>query len=172
MGISDSQFGRCELDGLTIEQLALAAGGVGLRPRIRLYPDDDPIRDIAHARLLERFGRRLAPGIRWRLEVPISASPDRRAWDANLSVADEIDALEAETRVRDGQALWRKVQLKRGDDPRVRFVIILVADTHANRGAIAAVRESLRDELPLDGRTILHRLGRGESPGGSGIVFL
>ena len=64
------------------------------------------------------------------------------------------------------------MQLKRRDDPRIGHVILLVADTRNNRRALALIRESLRDELPLDTRAVLSALRKGRSPGASGIVIL
>jgi hypothetical protein len=95
--------------------------------------------------------------------VPIPIHGDRRAWDAI--------AVEAETRLRDIQALERRIALKQRDGG-VDVVILLVNDTAANRRVLAAHREALRARFPLDGRAILAALRAGRAPQDSGIVVL
>ena len=174
VGISRSQWGRLErgeLRNVTLDQLARAAAAIGLKLWARLYLDGDPIRDAAHARLLERLRACVSPPLVWHPELPLPDESDR-GWDSVIVPPDELLGVEAETRISDGQATWRKVQLKRRDDPRIAHVILLVADTRTNRRALALIRESLRDELPLDTRAVLKALRAGRSPGASGIVIL
>jgi len=174
VGISRSQWGRLErgeLRNVTIDQSARAAAAVGLKLWARLYPDGDPIRDAAHARLLDRLRRCVRSPLAWRPELPLPDDSDR-GWDSAIVPPGELIGVEAETRITDGQATWRKVQLKRRDDPRIGHVILLAADTRNNRRALALIRESLRDELPLDTRAVLSALRKGRSPGASGIVIL
>lgn len=174
-GMSGSQFGRierAELRHVTLEQLSRAALAVGLRPSLRLYPDGDAVRDAAHVRLLERLRRRLPGGIPWRTEVPLHGQSDLRSWDAQIWFGTTREAVEAETRIRDVQAMWRRTALKLRDDPTVSHVVVLVADTPANRRAMALARELLRSELPLDTRSVLRALEAGRSPGANGVAFL
>jgi hypothetical protein len=89
-----------------------------------------------------------------------------------MDFAGERDAVEAETRIGDGQAMWRRVALKRRDDPTIAHVFLLVADTPANRRAIGEIRELLRPDLPLDSRSVLSALAKGRCPGAGGILFL
>jgi len=84
----------------------------------------------------------------------------------------ERTAVEAETAIRDGQAIERRIELKRRDDPSVDRVVLLVADTRRNREALALLCEGLRDRYPLDGREVLGALGAGRHPPASGIVIL
>jgi hypothetical protein len=62
--------------------------------------------------------------------------------------------------------------MKLRDDPTVDHVVLLLADTPANRRAMALVRELLRSELPLDTRSVLRALEAGRSPGANGVAFL
>jgi transcriptional regulator with XRE-family HTH domain len=175
VGMSSSQFGRierAELRRVSVEQLSRAAAAVGLRPSLRLYPDGDAVRDVAHIRLLERLCRRLPGHLVWRTEVPLHGKTDLRSWDAQIWHAAGRDAVEAETRIRDVQATWRRTPMKLRDDPTVDNVILLIADTPANRRALALVRELLRSELPLDTRSVLGALQAGRSPGANGVAFL
>lgn len=89
-----------------------------------------------------------------------------------LTLVAERTAIEAETRIRDGQALDRRLQLKLQRDPSVSQLILLVADTRANRAALAVTRELLRGNYPLDTREVLQALGDGRHPRQSGIVIL
>ncbi len=174
-GMSQSQFGRIERGEIrrpTLDQLCRAAAAVGLKLALKAFPDGDPIRDVAHARLLERFRKRLGPGIHWHTEVPVNGATDLRGWDGMCDVMRVRIGVEAETRIRDAQATWRRTQRKRDADRTVGMVILLVADTRANRAALREIREALREDLPLDTREVLTALGAGRSPSAGGIVLL
>jgi hypothetical protein len=68
--------------------------------------------------------------------------------------------------------LDRRLRLKPQRDPSVSQLILLVADTRANRAALGVTRELLRGNYPLDTREILRALGDGRHPRESGIVIL
>jgi transcriptional regulator with XRE-family HTH domain len=175
VGLSASQVARFErgaLHDLRLEQVCRLSTAVGLQPSLRFYPDGDPIRDVGQARLLERLRSRIAPQLVWRLEVPLHGQSDSRAWDAVVDGAGCLDAIEAETRLRDLQATERKVARKLRDDTTIQHVILLVADTRMNRRALAEEREALRTQFPLDTREALVNLGQGRCPGASAIVIL
>jgi hypothetical protein len=80
-------------------------------------------------------------------------------------------AVEAETRLYDIQAQLRRILAKAGAD-RVDRLILVVAATHANRRVIRDVRELMRDDFPLDTRSVLAALGAGRDPGANGIVMV
>ena len=107
-------------------------------------------------------------------EVPLPIEGDLRAWDAEIRGREPRPwraRIEAETRIADGQALERKLALKLRDDPG-GHLILLVADTRANRRALAALGPGLREMLPLGAREVLGALDAGREPAGSGIVML
>ena len=104
-------------------------------------------------------------------EVPLPIPGDRRAWDGFIRVGNGAIGVEAEARIRDAQAVDRRCALKRRDGG-VDMVILLVADTRANRRMLALHREALRSSFPLDTRQILAALRAGRAPSGSGIVVL
>ena len=175
IGISASaiaRFERGELDDIGIQQLCRLSAGVGLETSVRLFPDGDAVRDAPQSRLLERMHVRLPATVRWRLEVPLFGRTDRRAWDAVADGYGCVDAVEAETRVRDLQASERRIALKARDDATVGHVILLVADTRANRHALALGRGALRAEFPLDTRAAMTSLSAGRCPGANAIVVL
>lgn len=168
------RFEHGELERVSVTELGAWCAVVGLDLAIRTYPAGDPIRDRAQLALLERFRARLHPGLGWRTEVPLPISGDRRAWDAEVAgrLPERWRArIEAETRIADGQAVGRRINLKLRDDPE-GHLILLVSDTRANRAAIRSIGEGLRALAPLGTREILAALAAGRDPGGSGIVVL
>jgi hypothetical protein len=80
-------------------------------------------------------------------------------------------AIEAETRLRDLQALERRCQLKLRDGDVDRLILV-VSDTANNRGMLDAYREVLRGTFPLDGRQIIPALRAGRAPAANGIIVL
>jgi transcriptional regulator with XRE-family HTH domain len=173
-GMSHAQFGRIErgeLRELTVDQLSRACAAVGLRLVIRAYPDGDPVRDAAQLALLERFRSCLPPGTRWRTEVPLPIAGDRRAWDGVVTLGNGSLGVEAETRLRDIQALERRLALKLRDGGLERMVLV-VSDTRSNRRVVDIHRAALRPLLPLDARDILSALRSGRLPEASGIILL
>ena len=96
---------------------------------------------------------------------------DRRAWDGVAAVRGRTAGSELETRLNDVQALQRRVTLKERDGD-VDIVLLVVADTTANRRFLEQHREQLRTLLPLDSRQVLDAFRRGELPEKSGIVIV
>lgn len=175
VGMSHAQFGRlerAEVGQPTIQQLSLACAAVGLKLVVRTYPDGEPARDAAQIALLSRFRAVLPVAAGWSTEVPLPIVGDRRAWDAVMTLPphDPV-AIEAESRLRDIQALKRRIALKQRDGG-IGCVILLVNDTAANRAALRAVRRDLRDQFPLDSREVLRALRHGTPPRKSGLVTL
>jgi hypothetical protein len=78
---------------------------------------------------------------------------------------------ECETRLRDAQAIERRIALKLRDG-RVDVVLLIVPDTAANRRFLEQHREQLRGLLPLDSRQVFEAFRRGELPERSGIVIV
>jgi transcriptional regulator with XRE-family HTH domain len=174
VGVSHSRIRRLERGQLVnppLDLLAATSAVVGLNLVVKAYPGGDPLRDTAHVRLLARLHSTLHPTLRFRTEQPIPVQGDLRAWDATIAGLDWICHVEAETALTDGQAMTRRLFLKIRDGGRGR-VLLLLSDTPRNRSALGVVRASLRDPLPLDGRSILHALRRGRDPGGNGIVLM
>jgi transcriptional regulator with XRE-family HTH domain len=174
VAMSHSQFGRIErgvLANVTLLQLARACAAVGLRLVLRTYPDGDPVIDQAQLALLRRLRVRLPAGASCRFEVALPIAADRRAWDAVIDIAQSSFAVEAETRLRDIQAMTRRIAIKQRDG-RMAVVVLLVSDTAANRRTLAEHRPALVAQFPLDGRAVLRSIAAGRPPGASGIVVL
>jgi hypothetical protein len=147
------------------------ASVLGLELSVKLYPGGAPLRDQAQVELIDRFRRQLGQPLRCRTEVPIPIPRDQRAWDVQLLGTPKSVVIEAETRIRDGQAVQRRITLK-ARDSKVDQVILLVADTHANRAAIHAAEASFREMFPVSSREALQALRAGQDPGGWAIIML
>jgi transcriptional regulator with XRE-family HTH domain len=176
-GSSKSQlwrFERAAIDRLSLTDLAAWFAVLGHDVGIKTFPAGDPIRDKAQVALLERFRRLLHPSLDWRTEVALPIAGDLRAWDAEVrghSPRPWRARVEAETRIADGQALERKLALKLRDDP-AGHLVLLVADTRANRAAIAALRAGLTQLFPCGARAALGALRDGHEPPGNAIVLM
>ena len=140
--MSRVHYGQIEnghIPKLTILEINRVASVLGLTPSLRVYPAGAPIRDAGQATRLLRFLTSVAPPLRYRLEAPLPNVEDRfeqRAWDAVLFGGGAKTAIELEMRIRDVQALIRRIDLKRRDDPTESF-LLLVADTRTNRRVLA-----------------------------------
>lgn len=179
-GISGAQISRLErglLPTVSITQLARVGAVVGLDVRVRTYPGSDALRDAGQLRVIERLRLRVHSGVRIRLEVPLPIVGDRRAWDVWLAnLVDELGAnrrmpAEVETRIGDAQAQMRRLTLKMRDGD-VEHVLLVVADTPANRRAVSAAWNVLGGMFPVSARKALAALSAGRYPGGSSLIFI
>src|SRR3954454_2591761 len=72
-GLSRSKVGRIERGeylGVPLMEIATLAAVVGLQLSVHAFPVGAPLRDGAHAALLERFRKHLHAALRWATEVP------------------------------------------------------------------------------------------------------
>jgi transcriptional regulator with XRE-family HTH domain len=174
IGCSHAQVSRIELgrhDRVALEDLARAASVLGLRLAIQLYPTGPPLRDLAHVRLLGRLRDRLGPSLGWQTEVGLPLPGDLRAWDAVVSVGPVRVAVEAETRLEDLQAVVRRVELKRRDDP-VDVIVLLVNRTAFNVAVVRASASVLGEAFPWSPRLALADLAAGRAPSRSVLLLL
>jgi transcriptional regulator with XRE-family HTH domain len=150
--LSRSRYCRVEhaaIDTLSIVELARIASVVGLDLSVRLYPGGNPLRDGASARKLQQLAGHVASPLRLRLEVPLPPHPERseqRAWDAEVSGQRRRTTFELEMRLRDAQAVERRIALKRRDDPPDQFVLLVAATKHNRR--VLAGNPGLFPDLP------------------------
>lgn len=172
-GISHAHVGRLERGetGVSIVLLARLLSVVGLRLSARAFPAGSTLRDASHVALLKRLKAELPDHVRCHTEIPLRGDRDGRAWDARLDLADGFLHVEAETRIRDLQALDRRVALKQRDDG-VQRVLLLVSDTKTNRAVVRVGDALLGARYPLSGRSVLRALRAGRCPEASGIVLL
>jgi transcriptional regulator with XRE-family HTH domain len=174
--MSQSRISRLEagkLRGLTLLDTSRVAAAVGLDLWMRLFPSSRRPRDAGSlARLRGLFGN-VAPPLRYRLEVPLpstGAYADQRAWDAMIDGSGEQTAVEVELRLYDMQAQFRRIFLKQRDGQPDRLLIV-VADTRANRRVLAENGELLTHLPRLRASIVVAALRAGQHPP-SGIVLV
>ncbi|CAN5478032.1 hypothetical protein BH24CHL9_BH24CHL9_05790 [soil metagenome] len=158
-GISASHLSRIErarVRNISIRNVALLFAVLGHRLSVKAYPDASPLREEAHARLLERLRRQLPRGATVRTEVPLGLPGDLRAWDAEIRLREALCKVEAETALRDLQAVDRRLALKMADD-HVDHVLLVIADTRPNRRV-------LRSSAPCYGTASRSARGRSWPP--------
>jgi transcriptional regulator with XRE-family HTH domain len=174
MGCSHTKIVRidhAQSPDVTLLSLNQYGAAVGLDISVRAFAGGSPLREAGHTKLLLRFRARVHVSIGWANEVPFPIFGDQRAWDAMLRGPSWRYGVEGETGPRDGQALGRRLELKRRDGG-VDGIILVLPATRRSREFLAAAGPLLRTNLPLDGRVILKRLEAGLDPGGSGIVLV
>ena len=151
---------------LTIDEAARISSVLGLDLSVRVYPGGDPLRDGASAARLHALGSRVARPLHFRTEVPLPAHPDhraRRAWDAEVRGAGARTTFELEMRIRDAQAIERRIALKLRDDPPDHFVLMVAATRH-NRQVLANHPQFFADLPRLRPSTVLRALDAGRHP--------
>jgi transcriptional regulator with XRE-family HTH domain len=174
-GISRSQLSRVELaESPTVSFLTFVTLAVvlGMDFHARLYAGQRRLRDGPQLALLRALRDYLGPDWVWRYEALV-ATGDQRAWDAratHVSTGLTI-VIEAETRIRDVQALVRRIELKRSAAGAPR-VVLLVAGTRTNRLALDAANDVIGTMFPVDTRAALRALGRGLDPGADCLIRL
>ena len=166
-----SRVERAQVAHLSIVGVGRHAGAVGLRLSAQLFPGARRVLDAPQLALLKGFRDRLIGTWTWKLEVPMPMPRDLRAVDALLAHGDLKIAVEAITRLSDVQAQLRAAQLKRRDIGATRL-LLLVADTNANRRAIAEARPMLDTGLLTGAKRILAALNAGDDPGQDCLLVL
>lgn len=173
LGVSAATVSRVErglVRKLTVQHIARHAAVVGLVLRANLLPAGSPIRDAGQLRVLNRLERHVRPPWRWQLEMLV-APHDLRAFDAGAVQPNCRVGFDAWSRVRDVQSQAR-ASLRKQLDGRVDRLILVFADTEANRRAVREAGEALRRAFPLTTRQVLSALHDGRDPGDNGIVFV
>jgi transcriptional regulator with XRE-family HTH domain len=173
VGVSRGWLHRFELGRLRTLDLRRATvlfAYLGHKLVAKPHPTGDPLRDAGQVRLLDRFDARLPPIWRRRRESVMPIPGDLRAWDELLTGPASI-GVEAETRPSDLQAIERRMGAKQRDS-HVNRMILLVADTDANRAMVRVHIGPLRQTFPLATRATLAALAAGRDPGANGLVIL
>jgi transcriptional regulator with XRE-family HTH domain len=176
-GIARLSYLRIERGGMSnlpIMTASRVAAVLGLDLAVRAYPGVGSMRGAADTARLARVMQCEAPPLSFANEVPLPQGPDlpfeQRAWDAMVSGRDKRTGFEMEMRIRDGQALERRIELKRRDDP-VDGVVLLLADTKTNRDAINGNLGLFPGMTRLTFRELARLLRSGQHPPSS-LVFV
>ncbi len=168
-----SRIERAKAPTLTIIEAARIASVLGLDLWLRLYPGPEALRDVASSRRLRGLLAHARQPLSWRTEVPLPSLPDRveqRAWDAVLAGDGRRTAIELEMRLRDGQAVERRVALKRRDDPTDSF-LLAIAGTRANRRLLRDHPDLFADLARLRVTDVIAALEAGRHPS-TGLVLV
>ena len=144
---------------------------LGLELGAGLHPVGEALRDKGHQALIGRFRALLSPAFRVMAEVLLPNPGDRRAWDLVLRLPNQIIGVEAETRVRDIQWLVRRIH-ERERDGGTDVVLLVLADTRANRALLNELLTALGPNYSTSPRRILGALRTGQSLPGSGVVLV
>ncbi len=127
------------MSNLSIVAAARVSAVLGLDLAVRTYPGANSLRDAAHGARLGRVLVHVRAPLAYKLEVLLPRNDshpyEQRAWDALVTGHDKRTGFEMEMRIRDAQAMERRIELKRRDDP-VDSLVVLVADTKHNRQVI------------------------------------
>jgi len=173
VGVHQTTIGRIErgeLVSVSLQRLAECFALLGHELWARSYVFGPSIRDAGQVRLLTRGRERCGGPWQWRYEVRVGGSDDPRAWDAVISAGGTSVLFEAETRLRDVQALLRRLDGKL-QDAGGRHLVLLVADTRSNREAVRAAQEILRSAFPISAAAALAALRDGRDPGGNALIL-
>jgi len=173
-GLSQSVVSRIERGlhaRVSVYDLARLHAAVGLELSVRSYPGGQPIRDVAHAALLNDFRLGLHTSLAWSTEVPLAIHGDARAWDGFIQASAWRYGVEAETAPNDCQALIRRVQQKVRDS-EVDGVMLVLRPTRQTRDFLSASLQMLQDVFPLDGERARASLKAGDDPGGSAVIVV
>jgi transcriptional regulator with XRE-family HTH domain len=174
LGLSQPEICRLESNetsDVSVVRLCEIASLLGLEPSITLHPLGDPLRDRGQQRLMERFRTLLAAAWRAITEMPLPGTGDLRAWDLFLRIGDYRVGVELETRIRDIQALVRRVR-QRERDGGVDHILIVLSDSATNRRLVGQLRESLGPAYQVSPRALLRALRDGVPLSGSGVVLV
>jgi transcriptional regulator with XRE-family HTH domain len=161
---------------VALDRLARLAALVGLDLSARTYPAGQPLRDGAQRALLERFRARLGAEVRWQSEVPVvpgnlDGRPDLRAWDAVVAGRGWRAGVEAETHVGDAQSLLRRLALKHRDGNVDGGLVLVLNDSRHHRALMRSMADELSATFPVEARTAMRRLARGEAPGHAVVLL-
>jgi len=175
-GIDPAVWSRLERgarEALTLGLVGRMAAAVGLDAVLQFYPADRVLRDIGHVKLLRDVRTLLGAEWRWRYEVLVGTYPDQRAWDAVATHprTGTVIHVEAETRLRDCQALMRRIESKRAVIAGSR-VVLAIRSSRGNRIAVDEARDLLASAFPVPTREALAALRGGTDPGGDAIVLV
>ena len=96
---------------------------------------------------------------------------DQRSWDILLRLESLLVGLEVETRIRDVQALVRRIR-ERERDGGVDDVLLVLSDTSHNRELVGQLREALGPRFRTPPKLILAALRAGRPVPGSGVIMI
>jgi transcriptional regulator with XRE-family HTH domain len=175
VGRSQGQISRLERcsnpTAVSVLELAEVAALLGLELSVALHPAGQPIRDKGHQVLINRVRRLLGDGWAVAAEAPFPNAGDRRTWDLLLRLPGQRVGVECETRIRDIQALARRIH-QRQRDGGAHVVVLAVNDSAVNRRLLPGLSASLGPAYAQSTRLVLRALRSSEPLPGSAVICL
>lgn len=156
---------------ISLVELARVAAAVGLNLHVTTFPAGRRPLDAPQVALLESFNRRLHPSWRRRMEVPVPIPGDHRAIDEVIRTDICSCAVEAYTRLADGERQVRSARTKQRDVGVTRL-ILLVKGSRANRRLLHELGPLILEEFPIGTREAMKALAAGRDPGGDCLILL
>lgn len=166
-----SRLDRNKVPQVSLLTVSMAASVLGLEPALTLHRIGPAIRDKGHEALIARLLRLLSPAWHVAREVPFPNPGDPRFWDLMLRLTDFRLGVEAETRIRDLQALVRRMR-ERATDGGADALLLILSDSGHNRGLVADLRTALGDDFRTPPNALLQALRSGGRLTSSGVVLL
>lgn len=160
-----------KVKSVSVVELARAAAAVGLKLHVTTFPAGRRPLDAPQLALLASFNERLHPSWRRRMEVPMPIRGDHRAVDQVIRNESISCAVEAYTRLADGERQVRSARTKQRDVGADRL-ILLVKGSRANRRMLHELGPLIHDEFPVGTRGAMTALEAGRDPGGDCLVLL
>lgn len=156
---------------LSLQNLSEWAGVFGLEPSLPLRKVGPPLRDKGHQALIARLTSILSASWTVRREMPFPNLGDMRSWDLFLRLGHQIVGVEAETRIRDIQALVRRMR-ERARDGGTDCIVLVLSDTVTNRQLVSELRDALGPEFGAGPGDLLRSLKTGTPLPGSGVILI
>jgi transcriptional regulator with XRE-family HTH domain len=179
VGMSTSRMSRVLNAAVPIDPdlAGSLAQACGHRLAMHITPGDGiRLRDSGQLALAEAIRREAHASWRIQFEAPIGQAPDRRAADILLRNPYEAVLLEIERWLRDYQAQYRALQLKRAAySERTGSIVRLVMalpDTTATRRALEPHRDVIASSFTVSSRRAWACIRSGEPLGGDALLWV
>jgi transcriptional regulator with XRE-family HTH domain len=174
VGWSQQHYSRFEtgrLSNIPLTVITVIASLLGLDASLTFHRVGPALRDKGHQALIARFTRLLSPAWRVIREAPFPNLGDPRSWDALLRLANQLVGVEAETRIRDMQALVRRMR-QRATAGGADVMVLVLSDSAHNRDLFHDLRAALGPDFATPPGELLIALRNGLPLPGSGVVLL
>ena len=174
LGISQAELSRLEQFGFSavpLIRLSEMASILGLELSASLHRKGDAVRDSGQQAAVKRILECVSPAYIISREALLPNVGDQRSWDILLRLESLLVGLEVETRIRDVQALVRRIR-ERERDGGVDDVLLVLSDTSHNRELVGQLRDALGPRFATPPKLILAALRAGEPVPGSGVILI
>ena len=161
--------------GVQLNTLVAVADAAGLDVVLKLYPGVGPrLRDSEQLHIARALTTVAHP--RWQPRFEVSAGDHGESADLVLYGANEIIHIEIDRRRVDHQAQYRRDAAKRAylarDEVRPVRLVLVVAETAANRGAMQPHMAFIRQQFPAGSREVLKALRNGTPLERDGLLWV